>query len=475
MSEPAAADLGTADRDRPSRSRRGGGRTRTVSNRAHSHKQHSTAAWTKVSAPPSLSGVIGGFALLLAAGVATPLVEMAPIGKTFLGLSWASLYLAVVAILMWRFGSAWARWLVLRMPLLILVVAVAVASVFWSHDRPLAAGRAFHLLGATLVGVVIGYSLQPRPMMRVFFWTFVILMISIPVSILAFPGVAFQESFRGTGGVVMQGLLGNKNGLGSMASIAIALFLIGTLGGRIEPISGTILVGLSCFALFLAQSATAYVVAAMGVCVVTCFILSYKLRLGPDIAFLIVVAGTFLSAIFLFVYIDSFTQALGRNSTLTNRTMVWSDALRIISERPWLGYGFGMVWGFGDLTRLPHMASTGWAGHAHNGFLNLATQIGLLAAITAVLQVCVSLWNSARAMIKRASPFTLFGVTYMFMFVVMNLAESSLYAYKRPEWIIFVAVAVATLRMREGRVRRHRHRSVEAVDSPTVVRAEDPL
>jgi exopolysaccharide production protein ExoQ len=74
--------------------------------------------------------------------------------------------------------------------------------------------------------------------------------------------------------------------------------------------------------------------------------------------------------------------ALGRNSTLSGRTVIWGLVARSIAKRPLLGYGFYAFWlGMkGESARL--IVGTHWTfGYAHNGFLEIWLQLGLVGLV----------------------------------------------------------------------------------------------
>lgn len=128
-----------------------------------------------------------------------------------------------------------------------------------------------------------------------------------------------------------------------------------------------------------------------------------------------------------------------------------------MAERPWLGHGFGVVWGLGELSWLPGFESTVTAVHAHNGFLNLATELGLVGAAAAIGHVLVTLYRCLRLLTARPSSFALFGCALVLAFVVINLAEVRLFAPLLPDWMVFVAISVAAARgLERGRHLRRR-------------------
>ena len=89
------------------------------------------------------------------------------------------------------------------------------------------------------------------------------------------------------------------------------------------------------------------------------------------------------------LYLDSIKEldkAVLTDPTFTGRNDIWQFALDNISQRPWLGYGFGAFWETPFTVFQPthdgSMATT--ASHAHNAFLDLTLTIGLIGAGIAI-------------------------------------------------------------------------------------------
>ena len=76
---------------------------------------------------------------------------------------------------------------------------------------------------------------------------------------------------------------------------------------------------------------------------------------------------------------------LGNDNPLNGRTFIWDGARTILRERPITGYGYAAVWGRSDNTLLQHIPVTarGASTSAHNSIVNVATELGLPAALVA--------------------------------------------------------------------------------------------
>ena len=128
--------------------------------------------------------------------------------------------------------------------------------------------------------------------------------------------------------------------------------------------------------------------------------------------------------------------AVGRNETLTGRTtLLWPGVVQAIYTRPWLGYGYNAFW-------LPDGDWNYFIGfnpsHAHNGFLQVCLDVGVLGASIAVLAILIALRRGVASLhrsIAQCSAWPLLAVIY---FIAVNLTESNLEEYNNFNWVVFV-------------------------------------
>jgi O-antigen ligase len=409
------------------------------------------ALWSRANAPPGLDAVVAACALILGSGVfRDEFLYDWPYGTVVLHLLWSSIYAFVIVWLWLRFRHEWLLWSVRHLPLMCLVLAIALASTLWSLEPAVTLRRSLLLIASSAVGIFLGYNFAPRTLMRLLFWVFAGLLVVNALVSVAFPDYAMIDTRRvGETFATWQGVFSTKSGLGSVAAIASVIFLIGTLYGRIDRYAGVLLLALALVALVMSRAATSYVVGFTGLFVASSFAIARQLRFPALITFFYLVFGLVCAAWITTVALDDFTQLLDRDATLTKRTAIWSDAFKIIAERPWTGFGYEAAWGrAGDgAERFPYLSAANWAWHAHNGFLNLATQLGLPALALAAVHFLLVLVASVYAYLRHRSPSTLFGVTFVFMTLIANLAESSYFKHGSNSWILFVAVSTMAMRI----------------------------
>ena len=393
---------------------------------------------------PDWEGWLAVFALLHAAGVLRLLGggnDNAPI----LIAVWFALFVAAFALLCYDDRLRWLVWMLRRQPLLCALLIMATASWFWSIAPEFTWSRSILLVGTTLIGVYIGYRFSPPALMVILFHTFAFLVVGGVLAALLSPG--YGRTFLEDGHVWI-GLAVNRNHFGFVATIAAVFFLVGSLFGRIPPLLGSALALLSVLALVMTGSATAIVALVVGVITVVIFMLSKWIR-APSILTLILVLAAGTGAALLIAttdYVYDFTDALNRSPTFTGRTQIWAAAWQATLDRPWLGWGYGALWSTSADSAFVQRQLLGidqLVAHAHNSFLNVASELGIPAGIAAIGYLLVVLLQATRAYIRRASPFVLFAIALGFMVTVESVAEARLLERRQFFWILFVAIAIA--------------------------------
>lgn len=152
------------------------------------------------------------------------------------------------------------------------------------------------------------------------------------------------------------------------------------------------------------------------------------------------------------LYLDSIKEideAVLKDPTFTGRNDIWQFALDNISQRPWLGHGFGAFWEtpytIFQPTKDGSLATT--ASHAHNAFLDLTLTIGLVgAAIAIVWTLVLPFIDLRRCQRAGAEPVLTRLFMRMWLFAVYTCSfESVLFDRGDPHWFTML-VAMFGLR-----------------------------
>lgn len=211
----------------------------------------------------------------------------------------------------------------------------------------------------------------------------VALCLSVGLSVLA-PAQAYPQ-----GAGRLAGFWNWNSAIGGVSSLVLVSALVwfarpgGTAGrarGGWALVSGLVAAG----TLLLSASATwiAGTVAAVAVLAL--------IRIRNSLLRLLIVAAGLFGLWAANNLIAAATRILDRDPTLTGRTLLWGEALTVISRRPWLGQGPG---GLADGSGIGRTGEF----HVHNSYLQAAMDYGFVGAGLLVAALLVGLYRLYRS------------------------------------------------------------------------------
>lgn len=142
-------------------------------------------------------------------------------------------------------------------------------------------------------------------------------------------------------------------------------------------------------------------------------------------------------------------EAMGRNSTLTDRTLIWSWVIKLVPNQ-WVGAGYGSFW-LGD--RLDAMISNvthSWTpNQAHNGYLDVFANLGWIGVGLLAMVIIVGYMRVVRAWKHKQQASGLM-LAYFLIGVISNISEASFFRNLVPVWLFFLlAITMPTFKKRE--------------------------
>jgi exopolysaccharide production protein ExoQ len=230
-----------------------------------------------------------------------------------------------------------------------------------------------------------------------------------------------------------------------------------------------ILLLLCLLVLYLSRSSTSIVIFLLGALLSSLIKLTHK-RVG--IAIIIWTAIVLLLAPTVLIVTDQLAviaPLLGRDSQLTGRLDLWLILPSYIAERPWLGYGLGGFW-VADSTNVALIwDAVGWTPpHAHDGWLDLLLELGIVGLALLSVQLLLIVVNGIRAVVDGLGPGVQYIVMTTLIMLVFNISESSLV---RPGlwWILIIIGATGLARItkeREPAAKRYARRYRSSMGRP---------
>ena len=405
------------------------------------------------STRPTMADVVMLFvALLQGAGVSASLLgDFLALGAAeavITGL-WLALYGWAALRLLFRDGARWLFWLLRYRLLLVLLVGGVIVSVSWSIDPMLSLRRVIHFAGTALLAFYIGYFFPIRQLLLLIASGLGLLLLASVMAALLLPDLGIQLY---EGKLVWKGLFSDKNSLGFSAATAMLLsVMLAWNATRVaQRLLFLLLAGVAAVALLGSQSATSLVAMSVGLGVMLFLFGVARAGLSRTAAVVLLSIAAVLAILTLKgVDLSFLFSALGRSSDLTGRQQIWEAVEYLIAQRPWTGTGYGTIWfPTAESEWQQQMLNLTWvAHHAHNGFFQTASQLGLPATALAIFFL-LQLQLEAIAIYLRFPRWlpSLAIVGFEVAFLIANVTEAYFMVDRSLFWLLQISLPVSLLR-----------------------------
>jgi O-antigen ligase len=321
-----------------------------------------------------------------------------------------------------------------------------LVSTVWSDFPFVAFKRWIKVLGHPIMALIVLTEPDPREALTRLMkrCAYVI----VPVSILFIK--YYSQWGRGfdqwSGGAVNTGITANKNALGYDCLILGFFFFWHLLqtwktekskGRRNELVLTAGFLIMIWWLFSMAHSSTSLVSLLLGVLTVTLLGLRFvnKRFIGT---YLVIGVLALVVADFAFGIYASAIQLLGKDPTLTDRTLIWSELLKV-KINPIFGTGFESFWS-GD--RLQKLWEAHWwqPNQAHNGYLETYLNLGLVGLFLLIGLLIATFWKSRRELLRNFE-FGRFRLGFLAAVIAYNWTEASFKAL-HPVWFVFYIIAL---------------------------------
>jgi exopolysaccharide production protein ExoQ len=387
------------------------------------------------------------WSLVLLAGVPLPLVGM-------IAFPAAAQMHTLLLLVVYGMAALWSvrrrsalRRLQVGAPFLILVLALPTLSVLWSES-----------LGETVVGLMglVGCvflanwyaSLPTSALLRAILAAAALVAGASLALVVLRPDIALFDALDPG---ALRGIAAHKNSLGRVVGLGVLAGTLLLLNGQHIRRRVLVPLALCAAALVLSRSATAQLATALALLVVVVVTLG-RARNGLRMPALAGTTGLVVLGFRELARAEPWGQGLDPLGArfATGRGGVWSLALEAAAERPWFGHGYRAFWTGWDGPSHEILRALHWEPpHAHNGFLDVGLDLGLVG----LLAVCFALllvarWSSHPRVWRSAVLLWLLGL--LTFVVAHNLGESSLLRPNDLVWTLFMALGLRSASERTG-------------------------
>lgn len=295
-----------------------------------------------------------------------------------------------------------AAWCLFHQPsrLLILIRPTFVVTILWlaltvvtSWDPSLSARRfAYALVTIGIAGMVLLLPRNPRHFSDVMAVVVLIVLIACYLGVIFLPTLSIHQATDVLEPELAgdwRGAFGHKN----EASAAMALFVFfGLFVGRMRSFGlGGLIVALALPFLYFTHSRTALAAMLLAYAMSLLVVGIRRPWVGISLALSVLIALNVVSIGSIYIApVRAVVDAVMSDPTFTGRTEIWKFASDHVAQRPITGYGFATFWGTAQVVY--GMSGTTWAntaGHAHNGYLDLALTTGIPGSVLVTLWLII--------------------------------------------------------------------------------------
>lgn len=326
---------------------------------------------------------------------------------------------------------------------LISLLAWTAASTAWSIDPSVTLRRSVALAETVVLGVYLGLRYDLRQLQRLICATaVVVLTASLILGVIAPPlGLDFEGRLRG--------VTSHKNEIASFAALALLASVgqwrdcRGSSSALPTKLLIRLMVPLSLICIALAHSTGIVpVLAAAIMCLVfgqvVCRASSAIITMLP-----LGISVLILAVSFAVSNSGAIAELLGKDSDISGRTLVWAYAEKMIQAKPVLGYGLGAFWTGGNSPGAVFWAITHLGvPHAHNGYLQLMLDVGIVGMALFLLAIGVLLCRLMWLIRTYKQPTDVWALGFLGLYLMTNFAETWLWIGNEILPVLFVAATV---------------------------------
>ncbi|ABG39617.1 exopolysaccharide production protein [Paraglaciecola sp. T6c] len=261
------------------------------------------------------------------------------------------------------------------------LIAFFLASIYWSYEPGITLRRSIAFITLVVAGFCVAAHFNAESLMYFIAKTIFVAAVMGLIYLVISPSNALGGHGEGERANMFIGIMGDKNGGARLYAYGI-LILVGL--GNYRTRNHKIMLAVLGICLVFANSATAIVMVFAGVGLITLFKVmrtnSPNVNLRRVVIITLLLAAAAVAVSFLYTFL---LELLGRDPTLTNRTVIWGLLDEYIQAESTLGYGFGAFWVSDAVASF--VARWSYIGNAHSGYYEVLLYGGYTGLVLVII------------------------------------------------------------------------------------------
>ncbi|WP_346293309.1 O-antigen ligase family protein [Sphaerothrix gracilis] len=328
-----------------------------------------------------------------------------------------------------------------------LLILLAVASFLWSEIPAITAGSIrSELIPMTIFSLYFASRFTVKEQLKIVAVTLGTGALLSLFVVVTNPGIGVHLDGKHAG--AWKGIYGNKNGFSAHMALTLVSFFVLTVSNanKAEAWLGRIGVLVSIALIILSTSKTGLIVFIVVLLILSIYRF-YRWK-GKQTVLLLDIGTMFAAGITVVMtsFWNTILFSLGRDPTLSGRTLIWEAAREKIAANPLLGYGRMAFWAPGS----PHAVYVGSnvsrnyiPSHAHNGFYDLALSLGLIGLGLFFIGFLITYAHALKRAYAASSPESFWPLAFLTLLLMYNMTESTLMRSVNIYWVLYVATVLS--------------------------------
>lgn len=361
-----------------------------------------------------------------------------------------SIYLVLILLAMGILMSRSFNWagFFSRNAALTVFLAFALVSVLWSDFPFVAFKRWFRDLGNYAVILVVLSDPRPLNAVRTVLRRLCYLLVPLSILLIKYYAALGRQYNQWDGTTLFNGVTTGKNLLGLVALLSGLFFFWDVVarwsdhkkrGAKRILLVDLAFLLMSLYLLDIANSATCRVCMVLG-CLVIVAAHSKLFQRRPRILETMIPAGYCLYLILAFGFgmSGSMAAAVGKDPTLTDRTKIWAFVLDMHTN-PLLGTGYESFWLGPRLQWFKQEAQEGAINEAHNGYLEVYLNLGLIGCAL-IVGLLISTFVTICKKFRPFSALASFSLAVWTVMLFFSITEASFRSGLM--WLVFLMIGL---------------------------------
>ncbi|MEM6411727.1 MAG: O-antigen ligase family protein [Pseudomonadota bacterium] len=335
----------------------------------------------------------------------------------------------------------------LRVWPIFVVPALATFSMFWAPVRSETLRFGIMMFMTALVAIYIASRMTPREIVRAAFFA------------CAASAIVAISQVDKIGEI--DGLYTQKN----IFSIRMQLITMVSLGVALDRQQGLVMrllavpfVLMTAVLVLQAESATALLLAGSSIVVMAAAWLIWtnasRVSHLRSLTALLIGGVVAIGALILFnlpnnTFFYDGLFALGKDATLTNRTVLWADAARISEQRPWLGVGAAGFWtpsnGAAEAILAYSHKSPGTRFSFHSVYYEVLVHLGRIGLVFIIFQIVWIVQSALRNWLRTSGMAEALLLLVAISTAVVSFTESYLFGVIEISIVLFLIAGISTV------------------------------